>query len=90
MKVLASIWFVFSAWIISKHFKLFITINGIIGEKTIDLSYPIWNFDSSKEVAVIMSMFSDNVEYEMKRPLGLKLMNGSEKQALKRLIHAEK
>ena len=28
--------------------KMYITINDIIGEKTIDLSYPIQNFDSSK------------------------------------------
>ena len=62
---------------------MFITINDIIGEKTIDLSYAIQNFDPSKEVAV-MSMFSDKVEYEMKEPLGLKLMNGSEKQVLKK------
>ena len=36
-----------------------------------------------------MSMFSDNIEYEMKESLGLKLMNGGKKQELKRLIHAE-
>ena len=42
--------------------KLYITINDVIGEKTIDLSYPIQNFDSSKEVAVV-SMF--NVQYGM-------------------------
>ena len=62
---------------------MFITVNGIIGEKTIDLSYLIWNFDSGKVVAV-MSMFSNNVEYEMKEPLGLKLINGGEKQVPKK------
>ena len=46
---------------------MYITINDIIGEKTIYLSYPIWNFDSSKEVAVI-SMLSDNVQYEIIKP----------------------
>ena len=32
---------------------MYITIDDIIGEKTINLSYPIQNFNSSKEVAVI-------------------------------------
>ena len=51
---------------------MYITINDIEGEKTIDLSYPIWNFDSSMErlgtrstkIAVIR-MLSDNVKYEI-------------------------
>ena len=38
-----------------------ITINNVIGEKTIDLFYPI---RSSKKIAVI-SMFSDNIQYEV-------------------------
>ena len=38
-----------------------ITINNVIGEKTIDLSYPIL---SSKEITVI-TMLSDNVEYKI-------------------------
>ena len=60
---------------------MYITINDIIGEKTIDLSYPIQNFDSSKEVAVI-SMFSNNIQYEMTEPFNLRLIDGSEKQIL--------
>ena len=50
---------------------MYITINNIKGEKRIDLSYSIQNFDSivgrgeaSKKIAVIR-MSSDNVEYEM-------------------------
>ena len=39
-------------------------INDIKVEKTIDLSYSIQNFDSSKEIAVIR-MLSDNVKYEI-------------------------
>ena len=35
-----------------------------MGEKRIDLFYPIRNFDSGEEVAVI-NMFSDNVQYEI-------------------------
>ena len=34
------------------------------GEKRIDLSYSIQNFDSDKEIAVIR-MLSDNVKYEI-------------------------
>ena len=43
---------------------MYITINNIKGEKGIDLSYSIQNFDSDKEIAVIR-MLSDNVKYEM-------------------------
>ena len=39
-------------------------INNIKGEKRIDLSYSIQNFDSGKEIAVIR-MLSDNVKYEI-------------------------
>ena len=60
---------------------MYITINNIIGEKTIYLSYPIRNFDSSKEIAVVR-IFSNNIQYEITKPLGLKLVDGSEKQIL--------
>ena len=60
---------------------MYITINDIKGEKTINLSYPIQNFDSSKEVAVVR-MLSYNIQYKMTKPLGLKLVDGSEKQIL--------
>ena len=43
---------------------MYITINNIKGEKRIDLSYSIQNFDSSMEIAVIR-MLSDNVKYEI-------------------------
>ena len=45
-------------------YKMYITINDVIGEKRIDLSYSIQNFDSSTEIAVIR-MLSDNVKYEI-------------------------
>ena len=44
--------------------KMYITINNIKGEKRIDLSYSIQNFDSDKEIAVIR-MLSDNVKYKI-------------------------
>ena len=43
---------------------MYITINNIKGEKRINLSYSIQNFDSSKEIAVIR-LLSDNVKYEI-------------------------
>ena len=43
---------------------MYIMINDIKSEKTIDLSYSIQNFDSSKEIAVIR-MLSDNVQYQI-------------------------
>ena len=60
---------------------MYITINDIKGEKMIDLSYPIQNFDSSKEVGVVR-MLSDNIQYKVTKPLGLKLVDDSEKQTL--------
>ena len=43
---------------------MYITINNMKGEKRIDLSYSIQNFDSDKEITVIR-MLSDNVKYEI-------------------------
>ena len=43
---------------------MYISINNIKGEKRIDLSYSIQNFDSDKEITVIR-MLSDNVKYEI-------------------------
>ena len=42
---------------------MYITINDIIGSKTLDLSYPI----KGKEIAVV-SMFSNNVLYWLQGP----------------------
>ena len=60
---------------------MYITINDTIGEKTIDLSYPVQNFDSSKEVAVV-SMFSDNIQYKVTKTFNLKWIDNNEKQIL--------
>ena len=44
---------------------MYITINNKLkGEKRIDLSYSIQNFDSDKEITVIR-ILSDNVKYEI-------------------------
>ena len=44
---------------------MYVTITNIVGEKRTDLAYPITNFDSSKEVAVV-SLFSDNIQCEFR------------------------
>ena len=43
---------------------MYITIKNIKGEKRIDLSYSIQNFDSDKDLAVIR-MLSNNVQYQV-------------------------
>ena len=43
---------------------MYININNIKGEKRIDLSYSIKNFDSDKDIAVIR-MLSNNVQYQI-------------------------
>ena len=43
---------------------MYITINNMKGEKKIDLSYSIQNFDSDKEITVIR-MLSNNVQYQI-------------------------
>ena len=55
---------------------MYISINDIIDEKRINLSYPIY---PRKEAAVI-SMISDKTLYEIKEPLDLKLMSNHEKR----------
>ena len=51
---------------------MYITINNIKGEKRIDLSYSIQNFDSDKErlgthsaEITVIRMLSDNVQYKI-------------------------
>ena len=51
---------------------MYITINDIIGEKRIDLSYPIY---PRKEIAVI-SMLSDNVQYWLQGSIEVLLKMG--------------
>ena len=52
---------------------MYIMINNLIGEKRIDVTYPI----KGKEVAVV-SVFSNNVQYWIKKPLKLLLSNREE------------
>ena len=41
----------------SKHFLIYITITGIVGEERIDLAYPIRG-----KVVTVISLFSDNIQ----------------------------
>ena len=64
-----------------EHFleKMYITITDVVGEKRINLAYPIRNLYSSKEVAVV-SMFSDNVQYQIREPLNVLPIMNNERQ----------
>ena len=54
---------------------MYITINDIIGEARIDLSYPIKGKDGSVVIAVV-SMFSDNVQYWLQGSIEVLLKTG--------------
>ena len=61
---------------------MYITINDVIGEKTIDLSYPIL---SGKKITV-NSMFSYSVQYLLKEPMKLALKTGEDVELKKGYI----
>ena len=68
---------------------MYIMINDIIGSKTIDLSYPIRNFDSRKEIAVV-SFFSKNVQYWVTGDdLKFELKTGKEVSLLKGMMYTD-
>ena len=73
---------------------MYITINDIIGSKTIDLSYPIKGRDGSvvgpcmAEIAVI-SMISNNVLYWLKGPIEVLLETGK-KIVLNKEVYTDK
>ena len=64
---------------------MYITINDVIGVKTIDLSYPI---RSGKKIAVV-SMFSNNVQYLLKELVKLVLKMGEDVE-LKKGVYTDK
>ena len=84
MKVTTSIWSIISFRIISKHFKIYITINDVIGEKRIDLSYPI----KGREIAVV-SMHSNNVQYWLQGTIEV-LSKTGEKIVLNKEVYMNK
>ena len=68
---------------------MYITINNIKGEKRIDLSYSIQNFDSDKEIAV-MRMLSDNVKYEILKLRAVMDPNSDAKKTIPRGTYASR
>ena len=52
---------------------MYLTINNIIGKKRINLAYPIQG-----KGAAVVSMFSDNVQYWLKKPMKILLKMGKE------------
>ena len=64
---------------------MYITINDVIGEKTIDLSYPIY---PEKEIAVV-SMFSNNSQILLKKSMEALLYTGK-KIVLNKGIYTDK
>ena len=54
---------------------MYITINDVIGEKRIDLSYPIMGRDGSAEITVL-SLFSNNVQYWLQGTIEVLLKTG--------------
>ena len=68
---------------------MYIMINDIKVEKTIDLSYPIQNFGSRKEIAVV-SLFSKNVQYWVTGDnLKLELKTGKKVSLLKGTMYTD-
>ena len=69
-----------------------ITVRNVKAEKTVNLAYPINNLDSSREIAIV-SVFSDNVTYEITKPLELTLEiggKGKAKKLYRKNIHLER
>ena len=64
---------------------MYITINDVIGEKTIDLSYPIY---PEKEIAII-SMFSNNSQILLKKSMEVLLQTGK-KIVLNKGVYTDK
>ena len=63
---------------------MYITINDVIGEKRIDLSYPI----KGKKIAVV-SMFSNNVQYWLQGTIEVLLKTGK-KIVLNKAVYTDK
>ena len=58
---------------------MYIIITDVVGKKRINLTYLIWG----KEFAIV-SMFSDNVQYQIREPFKVLLITNEKRQLLKR------
>ena len=76
----------------SKHFKMYITINDVKGEKRIDLSYPIKGKKApglcSVEIAVVR-MLSNNAQIWLQRSIEV-LLNMGKKIVLNKGVYMDK
>ena len=64
---------------------MYITINDVIGERTIDLSYPI---HSGREVAVV-SIHSNNAQYWLQGPIEV-LSRMVKKNVMNKVVYTDK
>ena len=85
LKVMTSIWLIISFRIISKHFKMYITINDVIGEKMIDLSYSIY---PKKEITVV-SMLGNNSQILLQKSMEV-LLYMDKKIAVNKGVYMDK
>ena len=89
MKISTSIWLIISFQIIFKHFKIYIRINDIKGEKTIDLSYLIHSTPGrGKEIAVV-SMHISNSQILLRRSIEVLSVTGK-KIVLNKGVYTDK
>ena len=68
---------------------MYITINDVIGEKRIDLSYPIKGRDGLTEEIAVVSMFSNNVQYWLQGTIDMLLKTGK-KIVLNKVVYMDK
>ena len=71
---------------------MYITINDIIGEKTIDLSYPIYpntGWGEAKKEITVVSMFSNNSQILLQKSMKMLLYTGK-KIALNKGVYTDK
>ena len=72
---------------------MYITINDVIGSKTIDLSYPICSgkkrLGASTAEITVVSMFSDNVHYWLQGSIEV-LLKTSKKTVLNKGVYTDK
>ena len=73
---MTSIWLIISFWIMSKHFKMHITINDVIDEKTIELSYPINPTAGQGKETAVVSMHISNSQILLHRSIEVLLKTG--------------
>ena len=57
---------------------MYVIIADLVWDKTINLVYPIQNFDLSEEVTVV-GLFIDNIQYEFMAPWTIEVESGNKR-----------